>query len=1120
MAAGMKRKRGHATQTLPAKRRPSSPEKDADSVLSDADMLAAGDTHAPHSNDLLDESEEDEEAGTNEEQWAGLGGEAATAGSAGEHPGTHKNQPPKGQELRNIKDASELYRSTSFKLQIDALLPNVRPKYSRAAPLDRFLLQLHAFLNALPSSAAQHPLEAARDLQKKGISVPFALPAPTAETNWKVAFERPAEIVLALFQEKDYLHSRFFHKRAYYLSVIAAAISDKSGMNVEVFFESPTGDPRLTTLILRPRNGDSETDFSGLNAEIRIIPVLSPSSPIPLQRLSPARSNIRTSGDASDTPTPLYNSAIALCTAYKRHFLGTHNLKESVPAFADALALLRVWANQRGYGAGDRLCVRGFERRGMFWVSVLELLVHGEESAAGGFGKAVKRKPLGKGLSSYQLFKAALDFLARHDFSKDRVFVKSADGHRFPPETYASHEAVFVDSSSTVNMLAASDDPFSSVFLKEQRDIASRFDVVLRSMTDFGTRVDLSSAKLHKPSQHAILEHGSAYNALIATMLSALRTGFGNRTKAVAVLHPSPQARPLSQANPSNPSIVYVGLILDTEHAFRLVDHGPAAAEQESEAARQFKDFWGDKAELRRFKDGSIVESVVWAVGNQDERAQIPTFIVRHVLKRHCGIADDAIHAWQGQFDSVLRLPESVSAIYQTAGVPAGFKAAMTAFDNLVRAMKALDDKLPLAILNVSPVAEALRYTSVHSPVSVPASLASALPPSARYLAPMHIVVEFEKSARWPDDLRAIQKIKLAFFETLATALMATQKGLRAAVSVHDGGAPSEIRDQASLEIVTAEGWAFHARIWHDREATLLERAINDKPHISKRLQRQSGGDPRERQAALDAQEVYRRRFIHAPRHHRAVAALNHRFPAFSGTVRLVKRWFASHWLLRGHVSEEAVELLCAGIFLRHSPVASEDGVADRKAGVPGSKERGFALAIELLKDWDWSTTMFVPLYGSDDAAGSSGAAAGVIAGAKAGVWTLPTERDPDGHMWTAKSPDAIVARRVRALAKATWECLGGIESRKLDVAALFAHPTEHYDFIVELDPAVLPRYHQNIQADASVWARKGKYANARADDETARLLPGFDPARLLYDDLKARLRDCARDPALTNECN
>ena len=36
-----------------------------------------------------------------------------------------------------------------------------------------------------------------------------------------------------------------------------------------------------------------------------------------------------------------------------------------------------------------------------------------------------KRKPLGRGLSSYQLFRAALDFLAKHDFEKDRVFVKS-----------------------------------------------------------------------------------------------------------------------------------------------------------------------------------------------------------------------------------------------------------------------------------------------------------------------------------------------------------------------------------------------------------------------------------------------------------------------------------------------------------------------------------------------------------------------------------------------------------------------------------------------------------------------------------------------------------------------
>ena len=80
--------------------------------------------------------------------------------------------------------------------KIDALLPNVRPKYHRSAPLDKFLLSLHALLNDLPSIAPKHPLAAQRELQKKGVSVPYVLPQPTEDTNWKVAFEKPADILL------------------------------------------------------------------------------------------------------------------------------------------------------------------------------------------------------------------------------------------------------------------------------------------------------------------------------------------------------------------------------------------------------------------------------------------------------------------------------------------------------------------------------------------------------------------------------------------------------------------------------------------------------------------------------------------------------------------------------------------------------------------------------------------------------------------------------------------------------------------------------------------------------------------------------------------------------------
>jgi U3 small nucleolar RNA-associated protein 22 len=186
---------------------------------------------------------------------------------------------------------------------MDALLPNVRPKESRKAPLERFLLTLRSHLLALPSIRSQNPIVAARALSKKGVSVPFAFPHPTQETKWTVSFEPPSDlnvvgswanqtnvkkkdggyfgvdltvempsvclihkgniarirglltvIIQSLFQEKDYLDARYFHKRSYYLAVIAQSIS--TSLQVDTFYGAALGDPRLTVLVLRPRRGE------------------------------------------------------------------------------------------------------------------------------------------------------------------------------------------------------------------------------------------------------------------------------------------------------------------------------------------------------------------------------------------------------------------------------------------------------------------------------------------------------------------------------------------------------------------------------------------------------------------------------------------------------------------------------------------------------------------------------------------------------------------------------------------------------------------------------------------------------------------------------------------------
>lgn len=512
-------------------------------------------------------------------------------------------------------------------------------------------------------------------------------------------------------------------------------------------------------------------------------------------------------------------------------------------------------------------------------------------------------------------------------------------------------------------------------------------------------------------SVHDVLENGSSPSAQLASLSSHLRDALGSRVKALAILHRSTQQRALSEALPTTPSTVFIGLILDQEHAFRLVDHGPVAAEAPSRTTEAFRELWGNKAELRRFQDGSITESAVWHVRDSDERSHIPAMIVRHILELHLGIRRDAVSSWQSGFDALLRFPSSIASQYRASG----FRAALTAFQNVTNTIKTTSKELPLAIVNISPVAPELRYTSVFAPVSVPARAALALPLCSRYVPLMSLNLEFEKSARWPDDLVAIQKMKMAFMERIAQALTKAMPGLLARVAIVSPTGVPQTTDQAQLEITTPDGWAFALCIWHDREATLLDRILHSPP---------AAYSPLDLENARIARRLYTRRFIAAPRHHRAVTALHHQFAAFGGTVRLVKRWLAAHWLLRLHVSEEAVEIICAAVFA---------GVGSARA--PNTRERGFACVIRLLRDWDGSEGMTVPLYAASDLGPDvySSSEAGVN-----GVWSLKTEADLDGYMWTLDAPDVVAARRVRALAQATYAYLRGMESGVLEVSVSF----------------------------------------------------------------------------------
>jgi U3 small nucleolar RNA-associated protein 22 len=132
----------------------------------------------------------------------------------------------------------------------------------------------------------------------------------------------------------------------------------------------------------------------------------------PVHTLSPTKANLRilSSSDSSAevfSPSPRYNTSILLDTSQRSHLLACHALNKSCPAFKPALALWRIWGEQRGLI--DR---SGGGLNGWGWTGqmVLGMAVEGG-NVAGKNGETKAKKGLGRGLTEWQLFKAGLEFL-------------------------------------------------------------------------------------------------------------------------------------------------------------------------------------------------------------------------------------------------------------------------------------------------------------------------------------------------------------------------------------------------------------------------------------------------------------------------------------------------------------------------------------------------------------------------------------------------------------------------------------------------------------------------------------------------------------------------------------
>lgn len=949
-----------------------------------------------------------------------------------------REHPAKGQTSRREKDgrsaelamASGFYKSSFFKLQMDELLTGLRPNYDKH--LSKLQDTLHNVKNAiesLPDITPKPVHEAEKELRSSsGVVVPWPEPRPSKDSKYTMSYAKPTNINVvgsfalrtgakttdarpvdlavtipsSIFQEKDFVNYRFFHKRAYYVACLAAGIQMPLGdLGYEVSFSHQDGDSLRPSILLEPRS-TSDPDSKLPRPQIRVITAIEPTL-FPISRTLPMKSNIR-QGSSVDTteigePSPYYNASLRSEATVAQYLKFLHSASQKCESFRDACILGRTWLQQRGFHTSfQKGGFGGFE-----WSALISLLFE----AGGPSGQPI----LLRSYSSYQIFKATIQFLAGRDLTRPLLLFANDvavpnqgptlyDGRRglnilykMTPWSYAAlrHEA-----TTTLKMLNESrEDNFDRVFIVKADEPALRFDRLISFPKSFSG-----------DTLRALREQVALY--------SVLSKALGNRVKLISFASHCVDAWSIrSKGLTKNASHdLSVGLLLDADNAGRVVDHGPAA--EEKEEAASFRAFWGEKAELRRFKDGSILESLVWS--DEPSEESIVHQILAYVLYRHFQIAEDDFYLTGDEYDDLLREGGDGILTYSSSS----FQSFNEAFKDLERSIRGMDD-VPLEVRHLAPASSLLRYTALRVQGAGGAN------------EPADVVLQFESSARWPDDFAAIQMTKAAFLLKIGDSLEAS--GAASSCRVGLENETSKVLNNAYLDILHSSGMPFRLRIHHDREQTLLERQLKNKT-IS----------PREREEVAYALFTYKKVFTQIPRFTQGLRSLCTRFPLLSPTIRLVKHWFSSH-LFSAQVSDELIELLATRVFTQPYPW-----------DCPSSIMTGFLRTIHFLSRWDWQREPLIVDLGGDltpeitETIRTRFTAWRNIDPAMNTVALFAaSDIDIDGVTWTQyEMPPKVVAGRMSMLAKAAIHLLR-TQGNDLEVSDLFQTSLAPYDFVLHL---------------------------------------------------------------------
>ncbi|XP_071110262.1 nucleolar protein 6-like [Haliotis cracherodii] len=1020
-------------------------------------------------------------------------------------------KPPTANELNTLKEAESLFQSNLFKLQITELLTEVTLKEKRHRQIEIAVEKLKESLMSLPSGS-KHEISDQKWLKKSKVKVPlmqipkitkgeFHFLAPCSvkcvgsfalgtcikpDVHVDIIAEMPKECL----QAKDFLNQRYLRKRALYLAAIATHLQT-SQLVQDLKYSHHHGNHLKPILIIHIKGDSGKPVEAHLHISL-------PSGAFKPSRFSISQSNVRKSWfqqteeeaetEGSDlAPTPVYNTSVLQDMMYEAHTECLRQAQDDTLGVREGVMLLKVWLRQReldkGYG-----CFSSFVMA-MYVAHLLDC------------------RKLHRMMSSYQVMRNTLVSLASTDWatSPPSMCRDKSDPHRPSLHTFQEHcDIVFLDPSGYLNLCC---NITHAVYrrVRHEADLAIKclegteantFETLLLKPVSFIRKFDqcfhISEMEDVKKSvsklqlEDSLMDHGGHYvHTCLPALLKLMEQALGNR---IHLLQPQLTACPqwsITEKPPGPETVgsLMFGLLLNPQTANSIINKGPPAQAPE---AREFRELWGDKSELRRFQDSSICEAVVWMTSSLiSKRRHVCSKVVKHILNRHADIPSCNIHFLSQHLDSLLHLPKPKgdNSVYGTGEEE--HMAIVQSLDQLSKLLHRLDD-LPLSVKSVQGVSPVFRFAEVFPAMpAIPANIQTTnastgsefLPhpdkPAPFYMPTMTVMCKLEGSGKWPDDLEAMRRLKAAYFLQLSQALKKKDPAFFVKIA------------PAHLDVLK-DGYVFRLKIGNMREITL------SKMYTS----------PDGTTQSHDTEESRRlqREYSARPKLTSTLHGIQQQNNTFSGAVRLVKRWISSHMML-DYIAEEAVELVVAHCYINPAPYTA-----------PGSPIVGFFRFLSILSTFDWKTQpLIVNLnneFSKDDISDIQKKFAEDRSSLPLMCLCTPHDR-LIGH-WTRERPTVPILQRLVLLAQQSLQMLQQQLQHdyiNADFKTIFRPPLDAFDLVIYLKTKHIPRQHQAVDI-----AMATKIPTRESESTWRRLMPvvDYDPVQFYLEELRGAFGDLA----------